>query len=283
MSETPPILVEKSPAGDGGKNKNQNGQDEKAAGYRARRHNRRLGDGEAKGSSMWLISFTDVMALMLTFFVMLFAMSNPKQEEWQEFTQNIQKNFNRFYGRPLNRAAEDAVNIEKINFSQALDLNYLKALIVSLIDGEEALKGLKVIDTGRSLIIALPQDLLFQAGNATIKSEANQVLFTLADTLGRIKNRIEIVGHTDPRPVRGGSFPSNWELSLIRAMNVAAVLENVGYQQDVVVRGQASGRYKDLPAEITESERLDLSRRVDIVIMEDDGRRSLISDLSILN
>ena len=117
----------------------------------------------------------------------------------------------------------------------------------------------------------------------TVKSQANQALFTLAGALGRIKNRVEIVGHTDPRPVSGGQYPSNWELSLARATNVAAVLENVGYEQDVVVRGQASGRYDDLPDTVNAADRLDLSRRVDIVVMEDDGRRSLTSDLLILN
>ncbi|MCI5060260.1 MAG: OmpA family protein [Alphaproteobacteria bacterium] len=260
----------------------QKQQDISPPSYR-RRYGRRMGDDAGGATSVWLISFTDVMALMLTFFVMLFAMSNPKQEDWAEFTQNLQENFNRFYGRPLNRAQEDAVNIDKVNFSQALDLNYLKAIIAKLMEQEVSLQSARLIDTGKSLIISLPQDLLFQSGQATVKSQANQALFTLAGALGRIKNRVEIVGHTDPRPVSGGSYPSNWELSLARATNVAAVLENVGYEQDVVVRGQASGRYDDLPDTVSATDRLDLSRRVDIVVMEDDGRRSLTSDLSILN
>ncbi len=246
-----------------------------------RRFRRRMGDETGRGKSMWLISFTDIMALMLTFFVLLFAMSNPKQKEWEEFTHNVQESFNRFYGRPLNRGAEDAVNIAKINFSQALDLRYLKALILNLIEQEKSLNVLRVIDNGSSLIVSLPQDLLFEAGQAQVRPQGNKALFTLAGTLRRIKNRIEIVGHTDPRPVTVDTFPSNWELSLARAANVAAVLENVGYGRAVTIRGQASGRYDDLPESISESERLDLSRRVDIVIMEDDGRRMKFFDIGL--
>lgn len=246
-----------------------------------RRFNRRVGDNDAGSSSMWLISFTDVMALMLTFFVLLFAMSNPKQEEWQQFTKQIQESFNRFQGALDNRGAEDAINIKKINFSQALDLNYLRALMENLISKESSLIDVRLIDNGASLIISLPQNILFDSGQAVIKSEANKALYTLAGTLRRIKNRVEIVGHTDPRPMSGSQFPSNWELSLTRAASVAAVLENVGYDKPITVRGQASGRFNDIPKSVSVEERLDLSRRVDIVVMEDDGRRQKLFDIGL--
>ncbi len=247
-----------------------------------RRFNRRMGDHEGGGgASTWLISFTDVMALMLTFFVLLFAMSNPKQEEWEDFTRQIQENFNRFEGAIENRGAEDAINIEKINFSQALNLNYLRVLIENLIKEQPALRGALLIDHNDSLIISLPQNILFEAGQADVKSDANKALYTMATTLRRIQNRVEVVGHTDPRPISGGSYTSNWQLSLKRATNVAAVLNNVGYDRPITVRGQASGRFDDIPQAIPESERLDLSRRVDIVVMEDDGRRKRLFDIGL--
>ena len=245
-----------------------------------RRFGRRMGD-DGNSPSMWLVSFTDVMALMLTFFVLLFAMSNPKQEEWEDFTQNIQKNFNRFHGQVFNRGKEDAINIAKINFSQALDLNYLRALMDNLIKQEPSLQVARLIDNGDSLIISLPHDILFEAGQASVKSQANKALFTIAGTLDRIKNRVEIVGHTDPRPLSSSQFPSNWELSLARAASVAAVLENVGYEKPMTIRGQASGRFDDIPETVPVAERLDLSRRVDIVVMEDDGRRTKLFDIGL--
>lgn len=243
-----------------------------------RRYGRRAGD--AQESSAWLISFTDVMALMLTFFVLLFAMSHPKEEEWDEFTDTVHENFNRFNGQVLNRGQQDAINIEKVNWSKALDLNYLRVILEKLIEQEPNLKVAKLINQRGGLIISLPQEMLFNTGQASVKSEANKALFALAGTLMRIKNRIEIVGHTDPRPITSGRFQSNWHLSLARASSVAAVLENVGYERPVVVRGQAAGRYADIPANLGEVERLDLSRRVDIIVMEDDGKRLKLFDIS---
>ena len=232
-----------------------------------------------QSSSTWLISFADIMALMLTFFVLLFAMSHPKQEEWDDLTQNVRKNFNKFYGQPLRRGHQDTLSIKKVNFSKALNLTYLKAIVEKLIEQEESLQRLELIELKDSLIISFPQDLLFEAGRAEIKPTANKALFALAGTLVRIKNRIEIVGHADPRPVSGDTYESNWSLSLDRAIQVAATLENVGYSADVTVRGMASGRYFDLSDEFTEDEKLSLSRRVDIVIMKDDGKRLKLFDI----
>jgi chemotaxis protein MotB len=245
-----------------------------------RRFNRRAGD-QIQGPSTWLISFTDVMALMLTFFVLLFAMSNPKQEEWEDFTQKIQQNFSRFQGALDNRGAEDAINIEKVDFSQALNLGYLKVLVENLISETPELSAVRLIETGESLIISLPQNILFEAGQAEIKTGGSEAIFTLANSLRRIQNRIEIVGHADPRPTRGSNFPSNWELSLSRAANVAALLKNVGYDRTLSIRGQASGRFDDIPQSVPLEERLDLSRRVDIVVMEDDGRRKRLFDIGL--
>lgn len=248
-----------------------------------RRFTRRVGDQASSSSNLWLVSFTDVMALMLTFFVLLFAMSNPKKEDWNKLTNNIQESFNRFYGQQLNRGSEEAINISKIDFGRALDLNYLRALIENLIEKEPSLSAAMLIDNDNSLIIALPQSLLFESGQAEVRSEANKALFTLATTLGRIKNRVEVVGHTDPRPMSGGAgrYPSNWELSLMRAANVAAVLENVGYNNPITIRGQASGRFDDMPNTIALETRLDVARRVDIVVMEDDAKRTKLFDIGL--
>ncbi len=245
------------------------------------RRRRRIADSE-QGSSTWLISFTDVMALMLTFFVLLFAMSNPKMEKWEEMTNTVQKNFNKFYGQPLERGNQETLNIEKVNFSRALNLTYLRAIIEKLVAQEPTLNNVQIIELDDRLIISLPQELLFDAGLADVKPSSEKALFALAGTLNRIKNRLEIAGHADPRPIGANSeYSSNWELSLARGMNVAAALENVGYAQDVIVRGMSSGRYYDLSNDFTENEKLDLSRRVDLIVMKDDGKRLKLFDIGL--
>lgn len=234
---------------------------------------------ESTGPSVWLISFTDVMALMLTFFVLLFAMSNPKEQEWAEFTNTVQNNFNRFYGMAANKGMQDTVSIQKIDYSRALDLGYLKALMESLLKEQESLKDVVLYPQPGYLIVSLPEHLLFQPGSDELADGSSKALYTLAEALRRIKNRVEITGHADPRPVSGERFASNWELSFARAAQVAASLYSYGYEKPVRVRAAAAGRYGDLADRLPENERLDLSRRVDIVIMEDTGKQLKLFDL----
>lgn len=241
--------------------------------YKGRRYGRRKDDHHDGESRIWIITFTDIMGLMLTFFVMLYAMSYPREEEWNELTNTIQSNFNKYYGQVEERGFQETISIDKVDYSRALDLHYLRALIAGMMAQEKNLGAVALINQRGSLILSLPQDLLFKPGEAVVKEEGARALYSVAAILSRIKNRVEIVGHTDPRPVSGKEFTNNWDLSLARAARVAAVLEDAGYSNPVIIRGQAAGRYDDLPKGLSEDLKLGVSRRVDIVIMEDGGKR----------
>ncbi|GJL84379.1 MAG: chemotaxis protein MotB [Micavibrio sp.] len=237
------------------------------------------GDGERV--PLWLITFTDVMALMLTFFVLLYSMAVPKEEEWSHMTAALNTEFNKFYSTRWEEGPQDSINIEKLDFSSALDLEYLQALVAQLVEGESILKNIVLIPQDDRLIVSLPSDLLFDVGKADVRDKGRKALFALGGALSRMKNRIEVIGHSDPRPIDSdsGEFSSNWDLSLARALKAAAVLQNVGYRRPIVVRGLASARYEELPRDIPEKERLNLARRVDIVIMQDDGSRRLLLEM----
>ncbi len=223
---------------------------------------------------LWLITFTDIMALMLTFFVLLYSMSIPEVEEWEELTSSINKGFSKFYSPPQFAGAQDTISIDKIDRSEALNLNYLRVLIEETIDESDALNNIVVIAASDRLIISMPENLLFAAGDDEVKTEGKKALFSLGGLLSRIRNRIEVVGHSDPRPIsqQNERFSSNWELSLSRAVNVSNILKQVGYRRDMITRGMSSARYDEIPETVSEEQRLDLSRRVDLVVMQDDGK-----------
>jgi chemotaxis protein MotB len=231
-----------------------------------------------QSSNIWLISFTDVMALMLTFFVLLFSMTEPSKKDWSEVTAAMQSEFNRFYGSMARRGPQDTLNISKLNFDQALNIKYLQFLMQNIVNENESLDSVHVISQGTRLIISLPRDLLFEPGQAEVKEQGSRALYALGGALSRIKNKIEVIGHADPRPVStvSAEYDTNWDLSLMRAVNVAGILERVGYQNNITIRGLSSGRYQDLEDTVEEQERLELSRRVDIVLLNHDGSRQKV-------
>lgn len=237
-------------------------------------------EDEEERPALWLITFTDIMALMLTFFVLLYSMSVPEVEKWEDLSFSINKGFSKFYSPKQFAGGQDAISIDKIDRNEALNLNYLDDLIKEKIKENKLLNEVTLISAKDRLIISMPQDLLFDAGQDEVKVEGKKALFALGGLLARIRNRIEVVGHTDPTPItaQNPKFTSNWELSLSRAAQVSNILMQVGYRRDMIVRGMSSARYDELPATLPEQQRLDLSRRVDLVVMQDDGRtRSLLS------
>lgn len=245
-----------------------------------RRVRSRMGDSGHDDSNMiWLVTFTDIMGLMLTFFVLMFSMTEPKQEVFENLSTAMQTEFNTYYGRTLNAGPEESIDIKRIDYGQALDLRYLQALMGATIDQHDILKkNVSLIPQGDYLVVSLPQDFLFTAGGAVVKDGSAQAIFALGGSFSRMKNALAVAGHTTPLD----KSESKWGLSLSRAAAVAGALEKVGYTDPVVLRGEADGRYNDLNGIVDENTRLDLSRRVDIDIMNHDGRRKKAQAGSVL-
>lgn len=229
---------------------------------------------------LWLITFTDVMALMLTFFVLLYSMSVPQEDKWEVMSTAMTQKVEVFDAKAFSAGSQDVISIDKISTSKALDLHYLKTLTANLLK-EKGIEDVLLIENRERVIISLPSELLFDTGTDYIGIEGKQLLFELGGILTRIKNRIEVVGHSDPRPINNtkGRYATNWELSLARAASVSSMLKTVGYDRPVTIRGLSSARFDELPDTIEEEKRLSLSRRVDIMVMDDAGYRKNAFDI----
>ncbi len=236
---------------------------------------RKSENDDSARAPLWLITFTDVMALMLTFFVLLYSMSSPQEEKWEEMSKGLTKKLNVFNAADYKSGKQDVISLDKIDTMNALNVGYIKVLISRLFVHKD-IGEILLIENGKRLVVSLPSDLLFESGQVEIGDAGKRTLFDLGGILARVKNRMEVVGHSDPRPITNPDaaiYKTNWQLSLARAAEVARVLKDVGYQRDIIVRGVSSARYDELPEQLSEEERYALSRRVDIVIMSDSGYR----------
>ena len=79
------------------------------------------------------------------------------------------------------------------------------------------------------MVLVLPNDVLFDSGKAELKPHGKQTLAAVAEVLATIdKRRFQVAGHTDDQPIRFSGFPSNWDLSTVRALAVVNVLVKSG-------------------------------------------------------
>lgn len=231
------------------------------------------GTSKVKRSPVWMISFTDLMALMLTFFVLTYSMAEPEPKTWAEVTGSLPQGVSSQEGPRRLEGGDQVISLPRVTYNRALNLDYLAALLTTKLQDHRLLKDVSVLNQGDRLILSLPSDLLFEPGRAEISTEGAAAIDALAPALSRIKNAIDIAGHADPRPLPGeGAFISNWHLSLARAAAVAAQFRQRGYERDLGIEGYSSARFEEMSDDIPEEDRLSQSRRVDIVILGNGGK-----------
>ncbi len=223
---------------------------------------------EQGGDPAWMLTFADLVSLMLTFFVLLFSMSSVKTAKWEQMVQALTRRLN-----PTQQAQVSASsarhNIPKTFRPQAVNLKYFSALLEEKREDDPVLeRSVQTLSDG-ALRLSMPADLLFEQGSARLTDRAEQALYVLAGVLDGVGNQVTVRGHTDGSPVRDERYTSNWELSLARATAVANGLHGAGYSMPVTAYGLAATREGLLPADLPPAQRRRLSRRVDVVVLSE--------------
>lgn len=223
-------------------------------------------DGEA-----WMMSFGDLVSLMLVFFVMLFSMSTLEVEEFEAIVSALAQQFNPAAELKRPKPSVD-LDIPKVASREAYDLSYLRALIEDKLAGNVLLADIQMHELHDRLVISLPADPMFEPGTARMTATAHDTLDKLGTVIRFLSNRIDVNGHTDPDPVISPVFPSNWEFSLARAMSVANELRRAGFAEGAHSFGFADSRFSEISLDLPVQDRYRTARRIDIVIRNEQSQ-----------
>jgi chemotaxis protein MotB len=139
-------------------------------------------------------------------------------------------------------------------------------------------KELKVLPRNGRLIIALPNDILFDSGSTVLKPAGQKALEKIAAVLATIDDRQFLVaGHTDNVPIKTGRYASNWELSTERAVNVVTYLVKKGMQPKNL---SAAGYSEFDPVAKNDTEpNKALNRRIEIVLQPNISELPSLDDI----
>lgn len=224
------------------------------------------GNGARGGDSAgaWMVTFTDLVALLLTFFVMIFAMSHVKTVDWASLTESLRRHLNSVAGQTV-ASPSLRLDVPSPERTPGADLDYLAELLAGHLGETDTLADARLRRAEDRLFLSLPADLLFDGGDFALTPRAADAVFQLGGVLRNMPNALAVVGHADPRPP-GGAYPSNWELSLLRAQSVAAALRAGGVEGRIRARGFGDSRYAALPDMDDRAARYAMARRVDLVI-----------------
>ena len=117
------------------------------------------------------------------------------------------------------------------------------------------------------IVISIPDQVLFNSGEAAIRTEALPFLQGLAAVMLELNRHVLVEGHTDNVPIRTAQFPSNWELSAARAVIVVRVLSELYGVPGTHLAASGYADTRPLTANLSPEERAK-NRRVEVIILE---------------
>ena len=194
----------------------------------------------------WLLSYADLITNLLIFFVMLLTASNMSQAKFQQIAKSVSGQEN----------PQSLESIQKEVDKKIKDAGLEKMVSTTL--------------TEEGLNLSLNSGVVFDMGSAVIRPEWDSVLTKILSNLASYSKKygFAVEGHTDSLPIAQGGkskFPSNWELSSARAIEVRRRLEETGIDRHKI-RIEAYADIKPLPAKeietLSEDEKLARHRRV---------------------
>ena len=220
-------------------------------------------------SAGWMLTFADLLALLLTFFVLLFSMNSVQSQEWEEIINTFAEELNP--NRPK-VSYEEIVSVEtvKSKLERGLSLEYLEGILRARTANSRILRDVMMGRKHDRLYISFMGDEVFVPGSiATIRPDVRDALFEIGGALGQIDNQIVVIGYADSRSPTNNLFVSKWEVSLERANEFAKVLTGSGYRKPISITGYGETGFNLLDVSIPLESRYEMLNRVDIIILDE--------------
>lgn len=217
-----------------------------------------------------MVTFSDLITLLLTFFVLLLTMCSleaGKIEQLQAACTEAmgvlrEGKYSEVHNRIITSSKKriDEHVIKTNNF-----LNQYSGLKTRLLD-ENKRGNIEFKELERGLSIIIRDDFLFRTGRAEINQEAASVLDEIGTTIRDFEGRVLVEGHTDNLPITTQQFPSNWELSAARAVTVVKHLTGMAGMNPATFSAVGYGDTRPKASNDTPENRK-TNRRVEIILV----------------
>lgn len=228
-------------------------------------------------SERWLLTYSDLMNLLLILFIILFAMSQVDAAKFSQLATSLREALgdstaasyidtsgasNVFIDMEAGSAS--SVIPEKLEKQQ---MEEVKEEVETIIKDSGLDNQVVVTLEERGVVITIRDSLLFKSGSADIEAKAKKTILDIGKILSTMPgNKIRIEGHTDNDPIKTSQFPSNWELSSARATNVLHLLVDTAKIDPKHILAIGYGEFSPkVPNTTTENK--SQNRRVNIVVV----------------
>lgn len=237
---------------------------------------------EGGGAPAWMATFSDMMTLLLTFFILLYSISSVDAVKFKSISQSLQSVL---MGEKSSSIIEEDGTVQDIPLDES---NFEQDEIPSDVEPDKMLVDQKTLDmyekveqyvteeglladvtvslNENGVFVNIKEAILFEPGRAALIVGGQELLNSLEGLFLQFENKIVVEGHTDNVPMSSAMYPSNWELSSGRAIAVVRYLSEVKVIPNTRLSAVAYGEYRPMVANDTPQNRA-LNRRVNLLII----------------
>jgi len=245
---------------------------------------------EHENHERWLVSYSDFITLLLALFVVMYAVSHVNEGRYRAVAGSLVAAFgnqpNQLNPQPIATMAPDALppihgpmgdstgdyliakrarRAAEAQRRQQEKMEIIARDVMAAFDPLLKNGQVRISQSKLGVRVEIDASLLFAPGQAVLQEESSRVLESVAQVLKNVDHAIQVEGHTDNIPIVTEKFPSNWELSAVRASSVVRLLIDNGVE---AVRLTAVGYGENRPLEPNDSEEgRKHNRRVTVMIL----------------
>ena len=229
-----------------------------------------------------MTTFADLMALMMTFFVLLYSFSSIDETKYKMIVQSMADGFGAVLATPntpssvsigptsmmpspMSRSSRPSMapTMGGAATSEALMADLEQSLEAELAEGVISMET-----SGNQVVIRFPEEIAFPPGSDSLVDAIDPIIARVSKKLTEAPGTIMVVGHTDTIPIKSAQFGSNWELSTDRAVSVVHRMLEVSDIPANRLQAVGYGDTKPIAPNDTPEDRAK-NRRVEIVVVQE--------------
>lgn len=204
---------------------------------------RRRREEEHENHERWLVSYADFITLLFAFFVVMYAISSVNEGKYKVLSNSLVNAFKNTTAQPggqpivviqgapllpVKPVAKPDKAVDQKKVEQRQKMKNMADDIKNALQPLIAQGKVKLLETSRGVTIEINDSVLFPAGQAKLEPASMSAMLAIAQVLAASDFPITIEGHTDNVPIATPQFPSNWELSAMRATTVLRLFNDGG-------------------------------------------------------
>jgi chemotaxis protein MotB len=225
-------------------------------------------DGHGHGgpsSERWLLTYADMITLLLVLFIVLFALSKINQAKYRQFVQSV--NSGKIVGDSVVNGNSTTPSFGSAPLSPLpAQLKQIEKALTKALNQHGLLHSVSLKQTSQGLVIGLVSDsTFFLTDSAQLSVQGLSIIDTSGSVIAKYGNSVDVAGYTDNQPITGGPYQNNWALSAARSVAVVERLTTVDGVDPTKVVSLGYGQYHPVVPDSSPANQAQ-NRRVNIII-----------------